>query len=375
MAAITLAELTTATLTGNGVFDTLMRANKAHLESEFDKGRIKGPEYATVYLGSLQSIMSTALAFMTQRQKIDLEAQLLAQQILLAQAEVTKANASVLLVQAEVAKANAAVLLTQAQTAQAQAELALIQANAGKIAAEVGLITQQTAKLALEVEKIPLEKLQITAQTAMITQQKLNAIDDLLTAAAQRDKLEAELENIPKQGVILDKQAIYLIEQAREVNTNIDTSLFTRDNLGKQGLILDIQAINLTAEGLNIPKQGEVLFAQKCKLEAEFDLTASNTLKSASEIELLNQKTATEKAQVTAFGVDPVSITGRQMDLYKAQADGFQRDAEQKAAKLLVDTWNVRRTTDEGTTANTINQLDDSSVGRAVGKVLVGVGA
>ena len=368
MAAITLAELTTATLEGNGVFDTLMRANKAHLESEFDKGRIKGPEYATVYLGSLQSVMGTALTFMTQRQKIDLEAQLLAQQILLAQAEVTKANASVLLVQAEVAKANAAVLLTQAQTAQAQAELALITANAGKIAAEVGLITQQTAKLVLEGEKIPLEKLQITAQTAMVTQQKLNAVDDLLTAAAQRDKLEAELLNIPKQGVMLDKQALQLIQQTENL---IQEGVLTEGKVAQNAQ----QTANLAAEGLNIPKQGEVLFAQKCKLEAEFDLTASNTLKSAAEILLLNQKTATEKAQVTAFGVDPVSITGRQMDLYKAQADGFQRDAEQKAAKLLVDTWNVRRTTDEGTVADGTNMLNDATVGRAVTKVLAGVGA
>jgi hypothetical protein len=51
------------------------------------------------------------------------------------------------------------------------------------------------------------------------------------------------------------------------------------------------------------------------------------------------------------------------------------RDAEQKAAKVLVDTWTVRRTTDEGTSANTTNQLSDAHVGRVIGKLLSGVGA
>ena len=48
-------DLTEATLGGNGVFDVLMRANKAHLESEFQKNRIKGPEYSQVYLGSFET--------------------------------------------------------------------------------------------------------------------------------------------------------------------------------------------------------------------------------------------------------------------------------------------------------------------------------
>ena len=60
MTAITIANLTQATVDGTGVFDVLMRANKAHLEAEFAKGRIKGSEYATVYLGSLQAVLQTA---------------------------------------------------------------------------------------------------------------------------------------------------------------------------------------------------------------------------------------------------------------------------------------------------------------------------
>jgi hypothetical protein len=98
-------------------------------------------------------------------------------------------------------------------------------------------------------------------------------------------------------------------------------------------------------------------------------------LKTAQETALLGQKVASERAQTVGAGVDADSVIGKQKSLYQAQADGFKRDAEQKAAKLLVDSWNVRRTTDSGTVADGTNMLNDATVGRAVKAVLAGVGA
>lgn len=218
---LTVNDLTLATLDGTGVFDVLMRANKAHLESEYQKNRIKGPEYATVYLGSLESVMQTSLQFLLNKDKSDLEAQ-------------------------------------------------LIQAQIEKVNAEIELVKQQTANAAIEAE---------------------------------------------------------------------------------------------------------VLRAQKCKLDAEFDVLLQSKLKTAAEVTLLGQKTQTEKAQTVAMGVDADSVIGRQKALYAAQATGFERDAEQKVAKLMIDSWNVRRTTDEGTVADGTNMLYDPAVGRAVNKLLAGVGA
>ena len=274
---ITIDDLTLATLDGTGVFDVLMRANKAHLEAEYSKNRIKGAEYATVYLGSLEPVLNAALQFLLQKDKIALEAQLIEQQILLAQVEVIKANAQVLQTQAQTE-------LVKQQTANALAELAILQANALKIPAEI---------------------VHLQAQTAMVDQQKANLV------------LEAD----------------------------------------------------------NIPKQGAVLVGQKCKLDAEFDLLKTTNLKTAEEQALLAWKTTTEKAQTTALGVDDNSVIGKQKALYGAQTEGFTRDAEQKAAKLMVDSWNVRRTTDEGTVADSTNMLNDAAVGRAVNKLLSGVGA
>ena len=277
MADITLASLTEASLTGSGVYDVLMRTTKLHLEQEYSQNRITGPQYATVYLGSLESVLRSSLDFLLQNQKITLEAQLLKKQIALADVEVEKA----------------------------QVELEILKLNQTKIPAEIALLEAQ--------------KLQTQQQTS---------------------NLQAEALNVPKQGALIDAQAA-LISQQR---TNAIT-----ENLVLQG--------------------------QKCKLDAEYDLLLKQVTKTSSEILLLDQKTATERAQTSASGVAEDSVVGRQKGLYLAQTNGFIRDAEQKAAKIMADTWNVRRTTDEGTSANTTNKLDDVTVGRAINKLLSGVGA
>lgn len=270
MTSLTIADLSTAAIDGNGVFDVLMRATKAHLEQEFKLGRIKGPEYSEVYLGSLNQVLQTGLAFLLQKDEASLKRDLLAKQIELAGVEVQKA----------------------------QVELEIAQANRLKVPEEVLQIKAQTALLGQQKINLASENLGIQARTLLTTQQKENAVQEKL-----------------------------------------------------------------------------VLVAQECKLKAEFDYTRANTQKSQEEQNLLAQRVATERAQVTALGVDENSVLGRQKLLYKAQTDGFTRDAEQKAAKLLVDTWSVRRTTDEGTVADGTNMLNDATVGRVITKLLVGVGA
>jgi len=135
------------------------------------------------------------------------------------------------------------------------------------------------------------------------------------------------------------------------------------------------QTENLVLEAVNIPLQGAVLIAQECKLRAEFDLTMANVTRTNSENQLMQEKIVTEKAQTQAMGVDEDSVVGKQKTLYQAQIDGYARDAEQKATKIMVDTWNSRRLTDDATTVNAENGLQDPNIGRAVTKLLTGVGA
>jgi hypothetical protein len=313
MTTIAVADLTQATLEGTGVFDVLMRANKAHLEAEFNKNRIKGAEYATVYLGSLTQVMQTALQFLLTKEKADLEAQLLQKQILLAQKEIDKATVEI-----------------------------------AQITAQTELVNQQKANLIAEAANIPKQGLVLEAQKLQIVQQTTNLL--------------AESLNIPKQGLLIDANKAQVTQQT--------------ENLVSQKAQVIAQTELVVQQKANAIIEGTVLVAQECKLRAEFDLITSNTTKSAQETALLTQKVATERAQVTAMGVDDNSVVGKQKLLYQAQTDGFKRDAEQKAAKLMIDTWNVRRTTDSDNTAATAtNRLSDVDVGSAVSKMLTGVGA
>ena len=64
--------------------------------------------------------------------------------------------------------------------------------------------------------------------------------------------------------------------------------------------------------------------------------------------ELMAQKVITEKFQTQSVvdGVDIDGILGKQSVLYTNQANGYIRDAEQKAAKILMDSMNTRITMD-----------------------------
>lgn len=299
----TLATLTEAKIDGNGVFDQLMTATKAHLDAEFKKGAIKGAEYAQVYLGQVQAAMSASLQFLAFQSKADLEAALLQKQIDLVSAQIAQAGAQTALINAQIDNAKL---------------------SDGKTLAEID---------------------QVKAQTSLIQQQTTNAL--------------AEAVNIPKQGLVLDAQAAQTLQQ--------------KDNLVAQKEQIAQQTANLVAEALNIPKQGEQIDAQTCLLKSQYDNTVQTTLRVAKETDLMAQKIITEKAQTTSLGVDDNSVLGRQKALYQAQTAGFQRDAEQKAAGLLVQSWSTRRMTDDGVSANTDNKLDDATIGQAVKQMLTGI--
>ena len=57
--------------TGTGVFDTIMKAVNGNIKVEFDNGRIAGPDYATVYLGSMQTAIGAAIDFILREKAVE----------------------------------------------------------------------------------------------------------------------------------------------------------------------------------------------------------------------------------------------------------------------------------------------------------------
>ena len=68
-------------VTGSGVFDNLMEAVNVHLDAQYNSGRLTGNDYATVYLGALQSTIQQSITFILGEQAADKQAELIAAQV------------------------------------------------------------------------------------------------------------------------------------------------------------------------------------------------------------------------------------------------------------------------------------------------------
>lgn len=271
---VEVQELTEVSLTGGGIFDQLMQATKLHLQEEFDAGRIRGTEYASVYTQSLDTVMQQSIVFLLAQEKTIWENKILEGQVHKLEVEAD------LIVQQNNKTAQEVLNLA--------AEFDLIAKQGHKLDAEVDLIEQQSTKTAQEV-------LNLEAEAGLIAKQVI--------------KLDAETDLITKQGNKI----------AQEV-TNLAAEF---DLIAKQAHKLDVESA--------------LIEQQTCKLKAEFDLIEQQISKTAQETQLLTQKKITEEAQVSENVADPASVLGRQIALYRAQTEGFQRDAEQKAARIFAD--------------------------------------
>lgn len=155
---------------------------------------------------------------------------------------------------------------------------------------------------------------------------------------AQEDQIRAEMQKIPYEIQALQKQLELADKQIAQADKQLE--------LTEAQIQVQLKQLDLMAEQLEQAK------AQTAYYE---------------------QRTITEKAQTSAGVAATGSVIGTQIALMNKQADGYDRNAEQQAAQILANTWNVRRQTDEDTSANTTNKLDDASVGAVISKLAAGI--
>ncbi len=68
---LTDGNLTNNTWTGLGVFDKLMFAVNENIRGEYNQGRLQGSDYATVYLGSMQTVIAQSIQFLQNDKTIE----------------------------------------------------------------------------------------------------------------------------------------------------------------------------------------------------------------------------------------------------------------------------------------------------------------
>ena len=169
---ITNEDLTTKVVDGTGIFDELMTAANAHLDSQFKNERITGTQYAEVYLGQLQAVLANAVQFLIERDKTYLSNLLINAQIDLANKQVELAEKQI-----EQADKQLELLEKQIELQQAQSDLARQKikteiaqisdtvdgvAVGGVIGAQVALYKQQRESFLRDAEQ---KSLKILADT------------------------------------------------------------------------------------------------------------------------------------------------------------------------------------------------------------------
>ena len=135
----TLSNATTAT-NGTGNFDELMQVVTLHLEAQFAAGRITGTDYATVYLGALQSTLAQAVTFALSMEKANADTALTVAQELKVDAEKLLVDAQELKVDAEKALLDQKKITEYAQTLQSSSTAPNTSSVAGK---QITLFTEQ----------------------------------------------------------------------------------------------------------------------------------------------------------------------------------------------------------------------------------------
>lgn len=181
---------------------------------------------------------------------------------------------------------------------------------------------------------------------------KVRAEIDRLRAAADNDRnmvVNRDLAQIDSHAKItadIANEATQTADNTRKTTADI-TAMEARTVNETSRTAADIVAMQAATANDNIRTANDTTRANNDTNRAIGELSALAT-KNEAEVNLLAQKRETELAQVSdlvATGT-VAGVIGKQKALYQKQTDGFDRDAEQKLTKIMIDTWSVRQTTD-----------------------------
>lgn len=389
MAEIRIEDLTTKETDGTGVFDSLMESVQVRLDREYNTGRIKGPDYAKVYLGAMEATMSQAIEFLLQKQQADKQADLTAAQIL-------NTEQSTLLLEQQVLSAIQEVEFSKAKVIEMQQRAELTEAQVQLTKQEVINATIQAKILMGQAEKMEQEVLVEQQNVLNMEQQVLKSIAEVSMLAKQEDKIDADIAIAYQQltamaseialtnaRVALTEAQVISEESARaKILAEISLLAKQESKIAQDIKLSEQQEANLVKELLKIEAETALLEAKANTEIRQLDLIDEQIAKITAETGLLEEKKTTEKAQHTGIsrwskldsGGTIEGVIGKQMALYEQQSEGFNRDAEQKLAKIMTDTWSVRKSADPSGTGVTDNELKDESIAEVIAKAKLGIG-
>lgn len=286
---VTLEDLTTSEVGGSGVFDVLMRSVSAQIDYQYEKGRIQGGDFAKIYVASIEHALQQSINFLMTKDRSYWET----------------LNA----------QATAQIALAQRSRAIADVKLAQLEMQIKRFEAVRVKLAAFTAKNEYAISKMAL----VTSYNQIVLSENQNKLVGEQYEAARAQTMETRSDGTLIAGIYgIDK----LVKEAQLQlsNEQVDTARAqTKDTMLNGGAI------------------GGIVMEQKKLVQAQ--------------VKMVNEQHEGARGQVRgtlSTGEPIVGLIGSQTKLYDQQRTSYQRDAETKYAKMLLDTWTARKTIDEG---------------------------
>lgn len=193
---------------GDGLLDQLMRTVQHHLDLEYKKNRIKGADYAKVYVGAIESVMMNTTQYLL------------------------------------------GTMLINEQKAKAEAETSLTLKQEEKIDGDIRLIDLEEIKLRYQIDELlPLEKLRVEADIIKITNEGLLIAAQILKIDQEIINLIAQASLLGKQEDKIDQEILFLIQKVITESANTTAGVADPESLiGKQISLLSAQKLGFAGD-------------------------------------------------------------------------------------------------------------------------------
>ena len=238
---LTVDSLTECVVDGEGCFDKVMTALKAHLNVEYDAGRITGSEYTKAYIASMQGALQFSVQYLLGKDNAHFSA-------LGAQAASLRANVEAYTAKAQLAIAQAQAHMNKAQYAVEVLKLGATDTQRDLVIEQAKQVIAQTsltgAQQSLTTEQVKTQEKQTThlgKQTELVTEQ-------IGQTVAQTALVGAQTNTQKQQEKLLKEQTEQAHAQVSDTQTDGKTAV--TGYIGDQKALLKQQVVSFKKDSI-----------------------------------------------------------------------------------------------------------------------------
>jgi hypothetical protein len=325
MADITINEITEAsTIGGNGYFDRFMQSTNTYLQDQYSKNRIKPSDYASVYLGAMQSALTEAVKLAIGRQlasaqadlaiantsKIEIDKDLVSAEVLYKGALTDNAITENGLILERITNLEKDTLIKVQEELIKKKDIILMQSRIDKTAKEIEKLIADIARVDQDTANALSQNAVIVAEAARVIASTIKIEEDTKLTTKQIEKLSKDIKLITQEIIVKSKEVQLMIAKIsmmvqEELQVIANTAL-----IAQKTALTAKEITKLTQDILNIQATIRLTSAKVKNTDCE-------TVKCSSETGLVNARTTSEIANTDGSVIHKGSIIAENISLTK----------------------------------------------------------